>query len=109
MHFQLAENMVVAERFRLARVIGRGGMGTVWQATNVRLDVPCAIKFIEGEHIGDPVALARFEREAKSAAQIRSAHVVQILDHGAFQGRPYIAMELLEGRTSESVSSARSR
>jgi serine/threonine protein kinase len=97
MHFQLAENMVVAERFKLARVIGRGGMGTVWQATNVRLDVPCAIKFIEGEHIGDPVALARFEREAKSAAQIRSAHVVQILDHGTFQGRPYIAMELLEG------------
>jgi serine/threonine protein kinase len=97
MHFQLAENMVVAERFELARVIGRGGMGTVWQATNVRLDAPCAIKFIEGEHLGDPVALARFEREAKSAAQIRSSHVVQILDHGTFQGRPYIAMELLEG------------
>ncbi|MGO8998306.1 MAG: serine/threonine-protein kinase [Polyangiaceae bacterium] len=93
----LAENMVIAERFRLTRVIGRGGMGTVWQATNVRLDVPCAIKFIEGEHIGDAVALARFEREAKAAAQIRSAHVVQILDHGTFRGRPYIAMELLEG------------
>jgi serine/threonine-protein kinase len=43
------------------------------------------------------VALARFEREAKAAAQIRSAHVVQILDHGTFHGTPYIAMELLEG------------
>jgi serine/threonine-protein kinase len=93
----LAENTVVAERYKLTRIIGRGGMGTVWQATNVRLDVPCAIKFIEGELAGDVVALARFEREAKAAAQIRSAHVVQILDHGTFHGTPYIAMELLEG------------
>src|SRR5690606_10628420 len=53
--------------------------------------------FIEGEIANFAEAHARFEREAKAAAQLRSPHVVQILDHGVWQGRPYIAMELLDG------------
>jgi serine/threonine protein kinase len=94
---ELAEGLVVAERFRLVRMIGRGGMGSVWQAVHLSLDQPCAVKFIEGELGNLAEAHARFEREAKAAAQLRSPHVVQILDHGVWQGRPYIAMELLEG------------
>ena len=72
-------------------------MGSVWRATHLGLDIPCAVKFIEGELATVPEAQARFEREAKAAAQLRSPHVVQILDHGVFEGTPYIAMELLEG------------
>ncbi|MBX3192927.1 MAG: protein kinase [Labilithrix sp.] len=94
---QLQENMVVADRFRLVRMIGRGGMGSVWQAMHLGLDTPCAVKFIEGELANVAEAHARFEREAKAAAQLRSPHVVQIFDHGVWQGRPYIAMELLDG------------
>src|SRR4030081_3888762 len=94
---QLVENLVVAGRFRLNRLIGRGGMGSVWQATHLGLDIPCAVKFIEGEYSGMAEAQARFEREAKAAAQLRSPHVVQILDHGVCEGTPYIAMELLDG------------
>ena len=94
---QLAPNLVVAERFRLNRVIGRGGMGSVWHATHLGLDIPCAVKFIEGNYALQPEAQTRFEREAKAAAHLRSPHVVQILDHGVWQGVPYIAMELLEG------------
>jgi Protein kinase domain len=90
-------NVVVAGRFRLNRQLGRGGMGSVWHATHLGLDVPCAVKFIEGEIAALPEAQARFEREAKAAAQLRSPHVVQILDHGVWEGVPYIAMELLEG------------
>ncbi len=93
----LQENTVVADRFRLVRMIGRGGMGSVWQAMHIGLDTPCALKFIEGELANVADAHARFEREAKAAAQLRSPHVVQIIDHGVWQGRPYIAMELLEG------------
>ena len=89
--------MVVADRFRLVRMIGRGGMGSVWQAMHLGLDTPCAVKFIEGELANVAEAHARFEREAKAAAQLRSPNVVQIFDHGVWQGRPYIAMELLEG------------
>ena len=112
---ELAENVVIAQRFRLNRLIGRGGMGSVWQATHLGLDVPCAVKFIEGAHASLGDANARFEREAKAAAQLRSPNVVQILDHGVFEGRPYIAMELLEGeelgsrRATSSGSCAMSR
>ena len=78
-------------------MIGRGGMGSVWQATHLGLDIPCAVKFIEGELSNMAEAQTRFEREAKAAAQLRSPHVVQILDHGVCDGTPYIAMELLDG------------
>jgi serine/threonine protein kinase len=94
---ELQENMVVANRFRLVKMIGRGGMGSVWQAMHLGLDTPCAVKFIEGELANMAEAHQRFEREAKAAAQLRSPNVVQIFDHGVWEGRPYIAMELLEG------------
>ena len=94
---QPAPNLVIAERFRLNSLLGRGGMGSVWHATHLGLDIPCAVKFIEGPHAAMPEAHARFGREAKAAAQLRSPHVVQILDHGVWDGTPYMAMELLEG------------
>jgi serine/threonine-protein kinase len=94
---ELNENTVVADRFRLVRMIGRGGMGSVWQAHDCRLDNQCAVKFIEGELANVADAHARFEREAKAAAQLRSPHVVEIKDYGVWESRPYIAMELLEG------------
>jgi len=94
---QLEANQVVAGKFRLNRMIGRGGMGSVWHATHIGLDTECAVKFIEGEFAALPEAHQRFEREAKAAAQLRSPHVVQIMDNGVWEGRPYIAMELLDG------------
>jgi hypothetical protein len=97
MPIQPAQNVVIAEKFRLNRLLGRGGMGSVWHATHLGLDVPCAVKFIEGEAAQLPEVQARFEREAKAAAHLRSPHVVQILDHGVCEGTPYIAMELLDG------------
>src|SRR3954470_18219485 len=93
----LQENMVIAERFKLSRMVGRGGMGSVWQATDLRLSTTYAVKFIEGEMANMAEAHSRFQREAQAAAQLRSPHVVQIFDHGVWQGHPYIAMELLEG------------
>jgi serine/threonine-protein kinase len=93
----LAENMVVADRFRLVRMIGRGGMGSVWEAADLRLSTTCAVKFIEGELARLSEAHSRFQREAQAAAQLRSPNVVQIFDHGVWEGHPYIAMELLDG------------
>jgi serine/threonine protein kinase len=94
---QPAADLIIAERFRLVRLLGRGGMGSVWLAQHLGLDIPCAVKFIEGEYAAMAEAQARFGREAKAAAALRSPHVVQILDHGIWQGTPYMAMELLEG------------
>ncbi len=91
------ENVVVAGRFRLNHKLGQGGMGSVWHATQLGLDAPCAIKFIEGEFAQLPEMQARFEREAKAAAALRSPHVVQIIDHSMWEGIPFIVMELLDG------------
>jgi serine/threonine-protein kinase len=93
----LTPGLVVADRFRLVRTLGKGGMGSVWEAQHVSLDTPCAVKFIHEEAADSTELRNRFEREAKAAAQLRSPHVVQILDHGVWEGRPYMAMELLEG------------
>src|SRR4051812_48593875 len=93
---QLTEGLQIAERFRLVRLLGQGGMGSVWLADHLALEIPCAIKFIDREQ-NSPEARRRFEREAKAAAQLRGQHVVQILDHGIWEGVPYIAMEYLEG------------
>ena len=94
----LQPGAVVAGRFELQRELGRGGMGSVWVAKQLALDTPCAVKFIEAEVATKaPGARERFEREAKAAAQLRSPHVVQILDYGLWEKQPYIAMELLDG------------
>ena len=93
----LHANDVVADRFRLVRELGRGAMGAVWLAHHEALDVPCAVKFIAGSGATVRELRMRFEREARAAAQIRSPHVVQILDHGIWLDHPYIAMEYLEG------------
>jgi serine/threonine-protein kinase len=97
MSLKLAEGLRVAERFRLIRELGRGGMGSVWLAEHTGLEVHCAIKFIDRDGRDYEELCTRFEREAKAAAQLRSPNVVQILDYGVWQDVPYIAMEYLEG------------
>lgn len=97
MTLELREGLEVAERFRLERELGRGGMGSVWLARHTGLDILCAIKFIDQQGRDSLELRARFEREARSAAQLKSPHVVQILDYGVWQETPYIAMEYLEG------------
>ncbi|MBW2523600.1 MAG: serine/threonine protein kinase, partial [Deltaproteobacteria bacterium] len=88
---------VIAEKYRLEQAISEGGMGSVWLAQHLQLDAPVAIKFMHGNLLDSPEALARFEREAKSSAQIRSPFVVHVYDHGVDDGSPYIVMEFLEG------------
>jgi serine/threonine-protein kinase len=97
MSLQLVPDAVIAQRFRLVRPLGKGGMGAVWEAHHLGIDIPCAVKFIEGQFAENEEMRARFEREAKAAALIRSPNVVQIYDHGVSEGTPYIAMELLVG------------
>jgi eukaryotic-like serine/threonine-protein kinase len=94
-----AEGMVLAGKYALVSKLGQGGMGSVWRAEHVQLRSPVAIKLIDHQIVSNPEALARFMREAQSAAALRSPHVVQILDFGADQGVPYIAMELLDGES----------
>jgi serine/threonine-protein kinase len=89
---------LVAEKYALVRMIGRGGMGSVWEARHSSLGTTVAIKFIETEYADSQEARKRFDNEAKAAATIQSKHAIQIYDHGVTpEGKPYIVMELLQG------------
>lgn len=93
---------IVAERYRLERLIGRGGMGTVWAARHLSLKKLVAIKFIHDKLASSDEALRRFDIEAKAAAKLKSRHAVAVYDHGITDdGQPYIVMEYLEGETLE--------
>ncbi len=94
---QLPAGTVLAEKYRLESVLGEGGMGTVYRAEHLALRAPVAVKVIDRKVEEGDVTFARFMREAQSAAALRSPHVVQILDYGMDQGRPFMVMELLEG------------
>lgn len=93
--------VVLSGKYRLVSLLGQGGMGSVWRAEHLALQAPVAIKLIDPNIAENPEALARFHREARSAATLRSPHVVQILDHGVddVTRSPFIAMELLEGES----------
>ncbi len=90
---------IIAQRYRLLGQIGKGGMGSVWIAEHTSLKTRVAVKLLDPKLAEDATLRARFLREAKSAAALKSAHVVQILDHGVDDGVPYIAMELLDGES----------
>jgi serine/threonine-protein kinase len=95
----VAENQVLAERYRVDRILGQGGMGFVVAAEHLRLGHQVAIKVLLPECAANPEIVGRFLNEAKAAARIRSDHVVRVSDVGELEGgAPYMVMELLEGR-----------
>lgn len=93
------QGRLIAGRYRLVSLLGRGGMGAVWRAEHVELGTPAAVKLLDPRLADSADALRRFKREARAAAELRSAHIVQIFDYGVDQGDPYIAMELYQGET----------
>jgi serine/threonine-protein kinase len=94
----IAPNSMVTPTIRLVRQLGQGGMGSVWLAQHLALSSQVVVKFMTQALLDDPMAVARFTREASAASQVRSPHVVQVLDHGVTHERvPYIVMEYLEG------------
>src|SRR6478609_3959560 len=89
---------LVAGKYQLTRLLGRGGMGSVWEGVHATLGTRVACKFIEAEYADSREAHERFENEARAAATLRSKHVVEVYDHGVMgDGRPYIVMEFLSG------------
>jgi hypothetical protein len=94
----LAPGLLILDRFRLKRVLGSGGMGSVWEASHLALGTEIAIKFLDAELSRRSDIRSRFAQEATAAARIKSAHVVSILDFGFTEGgRGFIVMERLCG------------
>src|SRR3954471_6157937 len=88
---------VLSQRYRLIRPVGQGSQASVWVAEHLALTTHVAVKLIDPDLAKRPDARERFKREATAAAQLRSPHVVQILDHGIDGDQPFIVMELLDG------------
>jgi hypothetical protein len=91
-------SVIVAGRYRVDRLLGRGGMASVFAAHDLTLDVPVALKVLSDDYGGHPRILARFLREARLNARLRHPNIVELLDSGSTRtGVIYLAMELLEG------------
>src|SRR5689334_12980205 len=92
------QGQLIGNKYRLDRVLGRGGMGLVAAAHHVSLGQLVAVKLLLPRPLAQPGAIDRFLREARAAATIRSDHVVRVFDVGTMEnGTPYMVMEHLEG------------
>ncbi|HEV7843602.1 MAG TPA: serine/threonine-protein kinase, partial [Pyrinomonadaceae bacterium] len=91
---------MIAGKYRLDRLLGRGGMGAVYEGTHVDLERPVAVKLLLPDFTADPEALERFRREARAAARLNHPNVADTYDYGSLpEGGAYIVMELIAGET----------
>ena len=89
----------VAGRYAIGELLGRGGMGEVYDATDLRLDRHVALKRLRADLMHDPSMRRRVEEEARLAARLVHPNVVTVFDSGVANGHPFIVMERLDGRT----------
>jgi hypothetical protein len=90
---------LIDKKYRLDHLLGRGGMGAVYQARDLRLRRDVAIKILLGSKFGDAQSVKRFEREARASARLNHPNIVSLYDFGTVGEGAYIVMEFLPGET----------
>jgi eukaryotic-like serine/threonine-protein kinase len=104
------EGEILAGKYKVERMIAKGGMGVVVAAMHEGLDQRVALKFLLPDGAADVNAVGRFLREARAAVRLRSEHVAKVLDVGTLDtGSPYIVMEYLEGSDLQALLTERGR
>src|SRR5687767_10686185 len=94
----------VDRKFRIDQRIGRGGMGAVYRARDVRLDRDVALKIVRADLLHEPESRRRFRREAQLLARLQHPSIVWVLDFGTFpDGAAYLVMEFVRGEDLRSV------
>jgi serine/threonine-protein kinase len=95
---------IVQEKYKIVRLIGRGGMGIVYEAHHELLGHQVALKVVLPEIGANPEILARFMSEARNSAKIESDHVARVMDVGKLEGgAPFMVMELLNGQDLDAI------
>lgn len=100
-------NKMIADRYMIVTSLGEGGMADVFLAIDTILNREVAIKILRGELSHDPVTLLRFQREANAASKLNHPNVVDVYDVGESEGKHYIVMEYVRGRTLKQLISQR--
>jgi serine/threonine protein kinase len=106
---EFAPGLVLSDKFRIIRLIARGGMGSVYEAEQLVLQRRVAIKTLRAELAEDQQLRQRFVREGRVAARVRHPHIVEVIDTGEHETTPYLVMELLDGNDLAAHVRARGR
>ena len=107
----LQNGTIIADRYRLIRLIATGGMGQVWEAVDTRLNRRVAVKVLKAEYSDDPEFTARFRTEAQTTAKLNNPGIANVFDYGETPDRAgggplaYLVMELVDGEPLNSVIS----
>ena len=94
---------VLSQRYRIVGLLGRGGMGEVYRADDLKLKQPVALKFLPASLSANGATLARFYKEVSVARQISHRHVCRVYDIGEYQGEHFISMEFVRGEELSSL------
>jgi len=94
---------MLASRYRIVSLIGRGGMGEVYRADDLKLGQPVALKFLPGSLAGDRARLARFHQEVRVARQVSHPNVCRVYDVGEADGQTFLSMEYVDGEDLASL------
>src|SRR5882724_1021343 len=94
---------ILADRYRIVGLLGRGGMGEVYRADDLKLSQSVALKFLPEHLLSDGAALARFHREVRVARQVSHKNVCRVYDIGEIDGRHFLSMEFIKGEELSSL------
>lgn len=94
---------ILADRYRIVGLIGKGGMGEVYRADDLKLGQPVALKFLPDRMLRDAASLARFHREVRVARQVSHKNVCRVYDIGETDGQHFLSMEFIKGEELSSL------
>src|ERR687884_1666850 len=94
---------ILANRYRIVGLLGKGGMGEVYRGDDLKLSQPVALKFLPDRFLSDEAALARFHREVRVARQVSHRNVCRVYDIGEVDGKHFLSMEFIKGEELSSL------
>ncbi|HEX4998797.1 MAG TPA: protein kinase [Terriglobia bacterium] len=100
---RFAPGVILCDRYRIVGLVGRGGMGEVYRADDLRLGQAVALKFLAAEFASDPVRRERLFAEVRIARQLSHPNITRVYDVGEFEGRPFLSMEYIDGENLASL------